>query len=126
MIGTWEFDRAATEAYLKPAGGAGSEAAGGLKKFLEGVSGAVGGVVASAMAGQLEGVKMEVTATEIRHRAKDGTTKAVSYQIVERPDANTLVLQTGSGEKMTFRREGATVWRVVDDKDRARLFLKRG
>jgi hypothetical protein len=50
----------------------------------------------------------------------------VSYQIVERPDANTLVLQTGSGEKMTFRREGATVWRVVDDKDRARLFLKRG
>ena len=122
LVGKWEFDKQATEAAAKTAAGGDAAAA---KGFLESLSTKVGGAVSSAVAGQLEGTKLEITATELRRVGKDGSGSAVGYKIIERPNANTLVIQDTKGEIMTWNREGQLIWRTMDKEGKLRIYLKR-
>ena len=122
LIGTWEFDKQATETAAKTAAGGDAAAA---KGFLDSLSTKVGGAVSSAVAGQLEGTKLEITATELRRLGKDGSGSAVGYKIIEKPNENTLVIQDSKGEIMTWNREGQLIWRTLDKEGKLRVYLKR-
>jgi hypothetical protein len=122
LIGKWKFDKEATEAALKSASGGDQAAA---KSFLDGLASKVGGAVSTAVAGHLEGMQLEFTATEMRRLEKDGSGSAVAYKVIEKPDADTLVIQDAKGEIMTFKREGQLMWRTLDKEGKVRIYLKR-
>ncbi len=122
LIGKWEFDKEATEAALKAASGGDQAAAKGL---LDGLASKVGGAVSTAVAGQLEGMRLEFTDAEMRRLNKDGSGSAVAYKVIEKSDANTLVIQDAKGEIMTFKRDGQLMWRTLDKDGKVRIYLKR-
>lgn len=121
-MGKWEFDKQATENALKSAAGGDPAAA---KSFLDNLTTKVGGAVSSAVAGHLEGMRVEFTATEMRRYEKDGSGSAIAYKVIEKPDANTMVIQDAKGEIMTFKREGNLIWRTLDQDGKVRVYLKR-
>jgi hypothetical protein len=122
LVGKWEFDKQATEAALKAAAGGDASAA---KGFLDNLSSKVGGAVSTAVAGHLEGMKVEFTTSEMRRLDKDGSGSSVAYKVIEKPDANTIVIQDAKGEIMTFKREGQLIWRTLDKDGKVRIYLKR-
>jgi hypothetical protein len=122
LIGKWEFDKQATENALKAASGGDAAAA---KGFLNDLTSKLGGAVSTAVAGQLEGMKLEFTASEMRRINKDGSGGAVGYKVIEKPDANTIRIQDAKGEIMTFKREGQLIWRTMDKDGKFRIYLKR-
>ncbi|MBU6302448.1 MAG: hypothetical protein KGS60_12895 [Verrucomicrobia bacterium] len=122
LIGKWEFDRQATEAALKSDPAADPAA---TRSFLDSLASKVGGAVSSAVAAHLEGMKMEFTLTEMRRIEKDGSGSAVGYKVIEKPDANTILIQDAKGEIMTFKREGNLMWRTLDRDGKVRIYLKR-
>lgn len=122
LIGKWQFDRQATEAALKRASAADASAS---RTFLDSVANKVGGAVSSAVAAHLDGMRLEFTATEMRRFESDGSGGAVAYKVIEKPDADTIVIQDAKGEIMTFKREGGLMWRTLDKDGKVRIYLKR-
>jgi hypothetical protein len=101
LIGKWTLDRETTIANLtagqdQPAGNPGE---GFLKELVTGLQKGVSRLLLT----QFEGVEVEFTATEMR-RMRNGTGEAVTYEVIEKPGAGTVVLKYADGEIVTWGR----------------------
>lgn len=101
LNGKWTLDRDTTVARLtagqeKPGATPGE---GFLKELVTGLQKGVSRLLLT----QFEGVEVEFTATEMR-RMRNGTGEAVVYEVIERPEAGTVVLKYADGEIVTWSR----------------------
>ena len=102
LRGKWVFDAEHTKEMLarterqqpKPEG------------LVEGLKEIASGLVTPQLISALEGSQLNVTSKELIMTTKDGNGKAFAYEVVDRPDADTLTLKTADGEVTTYHREG--------------------
>ncbi|MEM0968976.1 MAG: hypothetical protein AAGJ31_06490 [Verrucomicrobiota bacterium] len=101
--GKWVYDEETTKQVNDLAQEADSgRIVGGLRKL-------VGGALEEVATLSLDGAVIEMTGSEIR-TFQDEAGHAVSYKVVEKPAADTVVLQKEGGEIVTYHREGAGIW----------------
>lgn len=126
--GKWRFDAERTKAANQAMQQGDSGPVMARLKTL--VGGAVGGVVTAS----LENSVIEFTGTEMRTIQGDSGT-SVPYKIIEKPDANTVVIQkepppnTVSSEAsrkiVTYHRDGAGIWFKPTEGLDIKVYLKR-
>lgn len=101
LVGKWKVDQEGTlEAMTadknptpdEPAKGLLQDIAGGLQKGLSRV-----------VLAQFEGVEVEFTTSETR-RVKDGMGEAQGYEIIDRPDPSTYMVEYADGEITTWKK----------------------
>lgn len=116
--GKWQFDAERTKAANKATQQADSgPVVAGLKRL-------VGGAVEGVMTASLENAVIEVTATEIRTKQGDSGS-SVPYKIIEKPDANTVVIQKEGKKIETYHRDGAGIWFKPAEGVDLKIYLKR-
>ncbi len=96
LIGKWVFDPEATKANL-PA----DNKAQGVPDI---VAQNLGTQLTTQLMGQMNNTKLHITAERITFTSGNGTEESNSYEITERPDANTIVIK--SKEPATFIKSG--------------------
>jgi hypothetical protein len=89
LIGAWSFDGQMTTDNLP-------------KEVKDGM----GAMLVQQLMGQAGAGTLSFTATEATFKSPDGETKSRGYKILQRPDANTLVVESDDGEVSTFTRTG--------------------
>jgi len=100
LKGKWTLDRELTLSKISAPAESGSSPGDGFLKDL------VGGLqkgISRLLLTQFEGVEIEFTPTEYR-RVRHGVGESVTYRVIERPDASTVVVQYGGGEIVTWNR----------------------
>ena len=96
LIGKWAFDAEATKANLP----ADNKAAG----VPDSVAQELGSKLTTQLLNQINNTKFHITAEKFTVISGDGTEKSHTYKIIERPDANTIVVK--SKEPATFIKSG--------------------
>ncbi|MEM1442154.1 MAG: hypothetical protein AAGF67_07410 [Verrucomicrobiota bacterium] len=112
LVGKWELDKDRTVQELgnveEPSPNAAPGGGGLFKEIVGGLQKGLSRVLLT----QFEGVKIEFTSDEQR-KTKDGVGEALSYEILEKPDANTYLVKTDDGKIVT--------WEKVDSGIRLKL-----
>lgn len=101
LIGKWTLDRETTVA--KMTAGPGQPAANPGEGFLKDLVDGLQKGVSRLLLTRFEGVEIEFTAAEMR-RIRNGTGEAVTYEVIEKPAADTVVLKYADGEIVTWGR----------------------
>lgn len=99
LIGKWTLDRELTLAKISPAEPVATAGEGFLKELVTGLQKGVSRLLLT----QFEGVEIEFTPTEIR-RVRNGIGEAAGYEVIERPDRATAVIQSEGGEIVTWNK----------------------
>jgi len=98
LIGEWAFDSEATKANL-PA----DNRAQGVP---DNVSQQMGSQLTTQLMNKVNNCKLHITAEKITSILGNGTGESSTYKIIERPDANTMVVEGKDGEVSTFTKSG--------------------
>ncbi len=96
LIGKWAFDREATKANLP----ADNKAQG----VPDSVAQEMGSQLTTQLMNQMNNCKLHITAEKITFISGNGTEESNTYEIIKRPDANTIVIK--SKEPATFIKSG--------------------
>ena len=116
--GKWRYDAERTKAANT------STQQGDSGPVLSRLKGLLGGAVEGVMSASLENAVLEFTGTEIRTKQGDSGT-SVPYKIIEKPDANTVVIQRQGNKIETYHRDGADIWFKPADALDVKVYLKR-
>ena len=96
LVGKWAFDPEATKANMP----ADNEATGVPDRVAQ----EMGSKLTAQLMNQMNNVKLHITAEKITFTSGNGTEESHTYEITERPDANTVVIK--SKEVGTFIKSG--------------------
>jgi len=122
LHGTWTFDAEYTKQKLAESK---SEANGKSKDLIDGLKDIASEFVTPQLVGALEGSQLRVTDKEIVTTTKDGNGKVHGYEVVDAPDANTLVVKQSDGEVNTYHREGDRFWLTSTGTVNIRAYFRR-
>lgn len=100
LEGKWTFDREKTLESMAPPEDPNAAEDGG---FLNGVISGLQKGLSQMMLNQLKDVEIEFTGEEMR-RTQYGNGEATAYEIIEKPDADTVVIKYSDGEINTVKR----------------------
>lgn len=128
LVGRWELDKdksMKTFAGSPEADQAGEEDQDDFGKKVGGFFKSVGKGLTGALLDQFAYSSIEFTQSEVRMMNK-GKGEAIAYEIIERPDSETLVIKLSDGEITTWHREGAYIKQAAYGEDSAWLYFKRG
>jgi hypothetical protein len=120
LLGKWTFDREYTEAQLqkqpdeKPKEG-----------MLEGMKQGLVAMLIPTLIEKLDGATLTITGKEMIITTKEGTGKAETYEVIERPDANTWRVKTADGKVETYTREGERLTSPTSGDVHFKAYFKR-
>ncbi|MEM9282688.1 MAG: hypothetical protein AAGA96_12740 [Verrucomicrobiota bacterium] len=100
LEGKWVFDQEQTLQSMTPPN---EPSAAGDEGLLKGMISGLQKGISQMMMNQLKGVEVEFTGDEMR-RTQYGSGEAISYEIIEKPDAETVVIKFADGEINTVKR----------------------
>jgi len=100
--GKWTLDKERTLAEMQPPAPATGEAE-GAGGFVREVIGGLQRGISRVVLTQFEGVEVQFTSSEMR-RTRAGSGEVTSYEILERPDSDTLILRYADGSHATWGR----------------------
>ena len=116
LVGKWTLDKERTLEEITRSGESESQDVG--EGLLSDLAGGVEKGIFRLLLTQFEGVEIEITSTEIK-RIREGVGATRSYEILERPEKNVIVVKTADGETNTWARteEGVRL-KFSDEGDR--------
>lgn len=113
LEGKWSLNQERTLEAITSQPAAEGEGKGLLKDLVGGLQKGLSRI----MIAQFEGVVLEFTPTEFRN-IRNGVGEAKTYEIIEKPEAGTYVVQYEDGEIMTWRKvEDGISMKLVGDKE---------
>lgn len=101
LHGKWKFDREYTESQLPH-----EQTASSKGNALQNMKEELAATLIPSLIEQLEGSRMIVTRKEMIFTTRDGTGKARTYDVIERPTADSWLIKTADGDVETYSREG--------------------
>lgn len=98
LIGKWAYDEEATKANLPP-----NIKASGVPDMM---AEKMGKELVTKLMAQMNNVKFNITSDKLTSISGAGAGKSTTYKIIDRPDANTIVVESKDGEVSTFTKSG--------------------
>lgn len=113
LVGKWALDQERTLEAISAEPADPGEGKGILKDLVNGLQKGVSRIMLS----QFEDVVLDFTSTELR-RTRNGVGEARTYEIIEKPTADTYVLKFDDGEIVTWHKvEGGIAMKLTGDKE---------
>ena len=128
LVGKWELDKEKTMAAFAEKSAAGKavkeEQQNELGQLLGGLLKSVGRGIGDAILDQFANTSVEFTASEMRI-VKNGKGKAVAYEIIERPDSDTIIIKLADGTITSVYREGEHIKQALSGEQAVWLYFRR-
>lgn len=119
LSGKWIFDKSQTEAQLK------QNPEPEREPSLEGIKEELAASLIPILIGKLDGATLNFTPKELMITSKDGSGRAMPYEIIEQPTPDSWRIKTSDGTVTTYYREGAWLASDVSGDVRLRVYFKR-
>jgi hypothetical protein len=123
LYGKWVFDEDYTREKFD--GITKAVPTGGKEDLFGGLKDLANGMVGSQLSSILAGSQFRVTDKELIVTRKEGDGKAYAYEVLDKPDADTVTLKLSDGDVNTYHREGERVWIASSGALNMRSYFKR-
>jgi len=120
LLGKWVFDRPYTEAQLPKQLGSQKQST------FEEMQQQLAASLIPVLIGKLDGMTVTFTSKEMIVTTKEGSGQALTYEILERPTADSWRIKKSDGKVETYYREGERLASDASGDIRMRVYLKRG
>ena len=128
LVGKWELDKEKTTATFAEKSGVSKAAEdvpqNDLGKLVGGFLKQVGKGLTDVLLDQFANSRIEFTKSEIRI-VKAGEGKAVHYEIIERPDGDTITIKLEDGTITSWHREGEYIKQTLNGDENVWLYFRR-
>ncbi len=118
IVGKWEFDKERTLEAMTPPKDPQQE-----QSLLSGVVSGLQKGLSQLLFTQLNGVVIEYTGDEMR-RTKDGAGEAIGYKVIEKPNADTRMIQYDDGDIVTIEQVEGGIRTLMSGDDKIWVYFK--